>query len=111
MSEEEVIKILKGYSAKNKECLSCAVPNREACELNGSDCIDEAIQALLDLYYKEKEERQKLKVCCEEQLKEADDILIKKEFIDNFNGTNKEQTYYFNGYKDATLFLKQLLEE
>lgn len=60
MSEEEIIEILKGYDAKNKKCLSCAVPNREACVLNESDCIDEAIQGLLDLYNKEKEKNKEL---------------------------------------------------
>lgn len=81
MSEEEIIEILKGYDAKNKKCLSCAVPNREACVLNESDCIDEAIQGLLDLYNKEKTLSENHKIAFEKQTENLHEIedLYKKE--------------------------------
>ena len=54
--------------------------------------------------------KSKIKEKIEEQIEEADDVLEKRNYIGNFNGTKKEQKYYFDGYKDATLFMQELLD-
>lgn len=53
----------------------------------------------------------KIKEKIDEQLKEASDVLDNENYLDNFNGNKDEQEYYYEGYRDATLFLQELLEE
>ena len=55
--------------------------------------------------------KKKIEDRIEEQIKEADEILEKKEYISNFNGSKENQKYYFDGYKDASIFIQELLEE
>ena len=55
--------------------------------------------------------KSKIKEKIDEQLKEASDVLDNENYLDNFNGNKDEQEYYYEGYRDATLFLQELLEE
>ena len=61
--------------------------------------------------YKNYIPKSKIKEKIEEQLKEADDVLINNNYLDNFNGSKENQKYYYDGYKDSALFLQELLEE
>ena len=54
--------------------------------------------------------KKKIEDKTKEQIEEADEVLIAKEYIDNFEGSEENQEYYYNGYKDASLFIRELLE-
>ena len=71
----------------------------------GKDGSKTVLQALDNSIFKNK-----IKDKTEEQIKEADEILEKEEYIDNFNGSKENQKYYFEGYKDASIFIQELLE-
>ena len=55
--------------------------------------------------------KSKIKEKIDEQLKEANDVLENGNYLDNFNGSKNEQKYYYDGYKDATIFISELMEE
>lgn len=55
--------------------------------------------------------KSKIKEKIEEQLEEANDVLEKGNYLDNFNGNKSEQKYYYEGYKDATIFISELMED
>ena len=84
-------KLQKEVYKENKKCSLLAIENNDLKE-----------NSIL---------KKKIKDKIEEQIAEADEVIVDKEYIGNFNGSNKNQRYYFEGYKDATLFISELLED
>lgn len=54
--------------------------------------------------------KKKIENKAKKQIEEADEVLVGKEYIDNFEGSEENQEYYYNGYKDASLFIRDILE-
>lgn len=69
------------------------------------------LKILLNLLEKQQKELNKIKEKIEENIKEADDVLVNHNYLGNFNGNNKEQEHYYKGFKDASLFIGDLLLE
>ena len=54
--------------------------------------------------------KSEIKEKIEELITDAEDVLDKGNYLDNFNGSKEEQKHYYRGYKDAALFILDLVE-
>lgn len=118
MKLEDAIKVIKEGLIKEKYC---ATHNyiKQAIETVLDELEDLGINNLRlskenKLLFEELGSRipkQKIEDKIKEQIEEADEVLVGKEYIDNFDGSDENQEYYYKGYKDASLFIRDTLED
>ena len=75
-----------------------------------------SLKFLYEQYISEHEELIRLKDCYNnihnkllENINDAKDVIKKGNYLDNFNGTNENQRYYYDGFYDASLLIHQEL--
>lgn len=75
-----------------------------------------SLKFLYEQYIDEHEELMRLKDCYNnihnkllENINDAKDVIKEGNYLDNFNGTNENQRYYYDGFYDASLLIHQEL--
>lgn len=75
-----------------------------------------SLKFLYEQYIGEHEELIRLKDCYNnihnkllENINDAKDVIKEGNYLDNFNGTNENQRYYYDGFYDASLLIHQEL--
>ena len=100
--------VLDNLSNKNKRIIRLAKIIKELKQDNYK--LDRENQKLFEIHINSIPKK-KIQDKIDEQIEYADSVLIKENYINNFNGSKENQKHYFSGYKDASLFIKELLED